>query len=259
MEMPLLGRKMGMSQIFLPDGTRIGVTVVQVGPCVVVDKRTPGRDGYAAVVLGYGACSGDPRRVERLVGKPMLGRFKKLGVDPARIVREFRVKADQLDKYQVGQKLGIELVKEGDRVDISGTSKGRGFAGVIKRHHMAGFVWSHGTHEYRRHGGSIGCRAEPGRVHKGKRMAGHMGAERSTIQFLHVVRVLADQNLILVDGPVPGFNTGLVEVSPTTKKHPVRIRKEEAASANPMKQAKAAAAGKAAAGKGAGAAKPAKK
>ena len=225
MELALLGHKVGMSQIFMPDGTRVGVTLVQVGPCTVVDKRTPARDGYSALVLGLDPIKGDARRVDRLAGKPMTGRFKKLGVEPQRTLREIRVKV-------------------GDRVDATGTSKGRGFAGVMKRHHMAGSVWSHGSHEYKRHGGSIGCRAEPGRVHKGKRMGGHMGAERVTTQFLEVVKVVPEQNLVLLCGPVPGFNTGLVMISPTTKLHPVRIRKEEVASTNPMKQAKAAAGGK---------------
>jgi large subunit ribosomal protein L3 len=220
MQIGLIGKKVGMSQIFLPDGTRKGVTVVAVGPCVVVDKKTPARDGYAALVLGYGAYTGDPRRVERLVGKPMMGRFKKLGLEPCRVVREFRVKPEELDKWTVGAKVGVEVVTEGDRIDVTGTSKGRGFAGVIKRHHMAGSVWSHGTHEYRRHGGSIGCRAEPGRIHKGKRMPGHMGAERVTTQYLKVIKVMAEQNLILLEGPVPGHADALVTVTPTTKLHP---------------------------------------
>ncbi|MBI5494213.1 MAG: 50S ribosomal protein L3 [Deltaproteobacteria bacterium] len=241
MDLPLLGRKMGMSQIFLPDGTRKGVTILKVDHCVVVDKRTPARDGYAALVLGTTPVTGDPRRVERLVGKPMMGRFKKLGVEPVKVVREFRVKAAELDKYQVGQKLGLEVVKEGDRIDVCSTSKGRGFAGVMKRHHMAGSKWSHGTHEYRRHGGSIGCRAEPGRVHKGKRMPGHMGAERVTTQYLKVIRVMPDQGIILIDGPVPGYPRTLVEISPTTKLHPIRIRKEEVASKDPLKASKKAA------------------
>ncbi|MEW5854181.1 MAG: 50S ribosomal protein L3 [Myxococcota bacterium] len=251
MDLALMGKKVGMSQIFLPDGTRKGVTVVEVGPCVVVDKRTPAKDGYAALVIGYGTYKGDPRRVERLVGKPMMGRFKKLGVEPQRYLREVRVKPEQLDKYNVGAKVGLDVLHEGDRVDVTGTSKGRGFAGVIKRHHMAGSVWSHGTHEYRRHGGSIGCRAEPGRVHKGKRMAGHMGAERVTTQYIKVERILPEHNLVLLDGPAPGFNTAMVMLSPTTKLHPIRVRKEEVLSSNPMKQAKAAAAGKTG-GKGGG-------
>jgi large subunit ribosomal protein L3 len=243
MDIALLGRKWGMSQIFLSDGTCKGVTVVKVDQQVVVDKRTPARDGYAALVLGLDTVTGDPRRVERLVGKPMMGRFKKLGVEPVKVLREFRVKADMLDKFTVGQKVGVELIKEGDRVDVSGISKGHGFAGVMKRHHMAGGVMSHGTHEYKRHGGSIGCRAEPGRVHKGKRMAGHMGAERITTQYLNVAKVIPEHNMVLLEGPVPGYNTGTVEVRPTTKLHPVRVRREEQVSKDPLKASKKAAGG----------------
>lgn len=243
MDVAVLGLKMGMSQVFDQDGTRHGVTILQVGPCTVIDKRTPARDGYAALVLGLRPYKGDPRRVERLVGKPMAGRFKKLGVEPHRHLVEFRVKESELEKFTVGQKLGAEVVKENDRIDVSATSKGHGFSGVMKRHHMGGGVMSHGTHEYRRHGGSIGCRAEPGRVHKGKRMAGHMGAERITTQYLKVVKVIPEQNLVLVEGPVPGFNTTLVEMRPTTKLHPVRVRREEAVSKDPLKASKKAAGG----------------
>ena len=243
MDIPMLGRKMGMSQVFSEDGTRTGVTILQLGPCVVVDKRTPARDGYAAVVVGMAPFKGDPRRIERLCGKPMMGRFKKLGVEPQKYLREFRIKDDQLEKWAPGTKLGADVVKEGDRVDVSGTSKGHGFSGVMKRHHMAGGVWSHGTHEYKRHGGSIGCRAEPGRVHKGKRMAGQMGNERVTTQYLRVVKVIAEHNLVLLEGPVPGFNTGVIELRPTTKLHPQRVRREEQVSKDPLKASKKAAGG----------------
>jgi large subunit ribosomal protein L3 len=246
MDMLLLGRKIGMSQLFLPDGTRKGVSIVQFKGCVVVDKRTLEKDGYTALVIGSGEVTGDPRRIERLVGKPMMGRFKKLGVPPLKTLVEFRCKPAVLDKYTVGQALNAEAVglKEGDRIDIAGTSKGRGFAGVMKRHHFAGGRATHGTHEYRRHGGAIGARAEPGRVFPGKRMGGQMGNERSTIQYVKVLKVLPEENVILLDGPVAGYNTALVELRPTTKLHKVRIRKEEKESTNPMKQAKAAAAGK---------------
>ena len=243
MDTPLLGKKMGMSQIFLPDGTRLGVTIVKVSDLVVVDKRTPARDGYAALVLGTDSIKGDPRRVERLAGKPMAGRFKKLSVEPLRTLREFRIKPAQLDKYTVGQKIALDDVKEGDRVDVSSISKGHGFSGVMKRHHMAGGRMSHGTHEYKRHGGSIGCRAEPGRVHKGKRMPGQMGNERVTTQYLKVAQVIAEQGLILLEGPVPGFNTALVEVVPTTKLHPVRVRRDDGVSKDPLKASKKAAGG----------------
>lgn len=246
MDIPVLGKKIGMSQIFLPDGTRKGVTLVQLTGCVVVDKRTMQRDGYTALVVGLEELTGDPRRVERLVGKPMAGRFKKLGVAPVRTLREFRVTEEVAAKVQVGQVLNAEStdLKAGDRIDISGVSKGRGFAGVMKRHHMKGTRATHGTHEYRRHGGSIGMRAEPGRVFPGKRMPGQMGNERSTVQYVEVAQVMAEQNMVLIEGAVPGFNTAVVELCPTTKQHRVRTRREETVSSNPMKQAKAAAAGK---------------
>ena len=169
MRMGLIGRKLGSTRIFTDEGLSVPVTVVQLGPCKVLGKRTVEKDGYSAVQLGFG----DKR--EKLVNKPEKGFFSKVGVEPMRVLKEFRVPDAELEGIELGQELTLDVFNEGEKVDVAGTSKGKGFAGVIKRHHMAGFPATHGTHEVKRHGGSIGCRINPGRVWRGKHMAGQMG------------------------------------------------------------------------------------
>ena len=200
----LIAKKLGMTQLFLDDGTRVPVTVLSVKGNTVLAHRTEERDGYTALQVGF-----EDQKPSRLT-KADLGRFKKAEVSPRKHVREFRVPADLLDKHPVGQDLSPEMFEEGSIVDVTGTSKGKGFQGVIKRHHMRGTKATHGVHEYYRHGGSIGCRLTPGRVVPGKKMAGQMGNERKTVQNLRVARVMLDEGLILIRGSVPGATNGVV-------------------------------------------------
>ena len=199
----LIGKKIGMTQVFGADGNVLPVTVIQTGPCVVVQKRETGRDGYNALQLGFGS------RKSQRVNKPEQGHMVKAGKGAFQLLREFR--SEDVGQYEVGQEIKVaDLFKVGDRVDVSGTSKGRGFTGVIKRWGFAGFPGSHGTHEYFRHGGSIGNRSYPGRVFKGKKMAGQWGNERISVQNLEVIGVRAEDNLLLVKGAVPGAKRGFV-------------------------------------------------
>lgn len=240
----VLGKKLGMTQIFIDNGMRIPVTVVQTGPCIVVGKRTPEKDGYAALQLGF------DEKPWRTTNKPDEGRFKKAEVPAMRFVREIRVADGKaLDAYTVGKPVDVAaLFKEGGFVDVTGTSKGKGYQGVMKRHGMPGFRSTHGTHEFFRHGGSIGCRLTPGRVHKGKRMSGHMGDVTCTVQSLAVMKILAEKNLVLLRGAVPGGKNGYL-VLKTAAKRPTqtwrpKIEIQETASKNPMKASKAAAGAK---------------
>ena len=188
----LIGRKVGMTQVFQPDGTMVAVSVVAVAPNTVTRLRTPERDGYTAVQLG----AGERRRLT----KPVAGQLKDL--PRVRTIREFRL--DAVDGYSVGQRLSVcEVFAEGELVDVTGVSKGQGFAGTVKRHHFKRGPKTHGSDNYRKPG-SIGPGTTPGRVYKGLRMGGHMGSERVTIKKLRVVRVDAERNLILVKGSVPG-------------------------------------------------------
>jgi large subunit ribosomal protein L3 len=208
MDLPpgLLAKKLGMTQLFRDDGTRVPVTVLLVRKNTVTAHRTRERDGYTALQVGF-----DEQRPNR-VNKPDIGRFRAAGVSPRRHVREFRVAADELERHPIGSDLPVELFEEGTLVDVTGTSKGKGFQGVIKKHHMSGKPATHGTHEYFRHGGSIGCRLTPGRVIPGKRMPGQMGNERVTVQNLEVARVLPDEGVVLVRGAVPGARNGYVTI-----------------------------------------------
>jgi large subunit ribosomal protein L3 len=209
----LLCRKIGMSRVFNEAGECIPVTVLQAGPNTVVQKRTIERDGYTALQLGLGT------RREKTLSKAEVGHFKKAGVPVQRFVQECRVSADELAKHEVGGLLKVDVFTPGQRVDVIGTSKGRGTQGVVKRHHFHIKKWTHGTHEGSRRPGSIGQRSYPGRVHLGKRMYGHMGNERTTTRNLLVVRVDAEKNLLLVRGSVPGHNEGLVKVRATLPLH----------------------------------------
>jgi large subunit ribosomal protein L3 len=201
----LIGRKLGMTQVYTPQGVLVPVTVIEAGPCTVVATRRPERAGYAAAQLGFGAA-----KAGRLT-KAMQGQFAKAGTAGFRVLREFRLGAGE--PPAVGGRIGVaDVFTAGQRVHVTGISKGRGTAGVIKRHNFGGFPATHGTHEYFRHGGSIGNRSFPGRVFKGKRMAGRLGAERVTTRNLEVVAVRPDENLLLVRGAVPGARNGVVVV-----------------------------------------------
>jgi large subunit ribosomal protein L3 len=209
----LIGKKLGNTQIFDAEGLVHRVTAIECGPCIVVGKRTDERDGYSALVIGFG------QKREKSVTKPVAGLFKKLDQKPAERVREFRLPAEVVGKYEVGQQIKpSEIFAEGQLVDVSGDSKGRGFTGVMKRHNFKGSrTSSHGTHEYQRHGGAIGTNMTPGRVFPGLRMPGQYGAEKVTIQNLRVARVLDEQNIVLVEGGVPGSRNGFVTVRGATK------------------------------------------
>ena len=196
-----------MTQVFAKGGELVPVTVVEAGPCTVVQKRTAEKDGYAAVQVGFGE-----KKTQRLT-KAAREHRKKAG-KMVSVIREFPVASD----LEVGAELKIaDVFKEGDLVDVTGVSKGRGYQGVIKRHHFSGFPATHGTHEYFRHGGSIGNRTHPGRVFKNKRMAGHMGDERVTTQNLAIVGVRAEENVLLIRGAVPGARGGLLVIRPAVK------------------------------------------
>ena len=202
----LLGKKVGMTQVFDQEGNQVAVTVLEMAPNTVVQVKTAtGKDGYNAVKLG--ALPVDPKHINR----PDAGVFHRAGTDALRHVREFRLSADEVGNYNAGDKLAVDLFTPGQKIDVTGTSKGRGFAGVVKRHGFKGAKeMSHGTHEYKRHAGSIGCSAYPARVIKGKRMAGQMGVERVTVRGLKVVAVYLEENLLLVKGAIPGAKNGLV-------------------------------------------------
>lgn len=199
----LIGKKVGMTQFYNATGNVIPVTVIESGPCVVVQKKEAAKDGYNALQVGFGS------KKSQRVNKPMQGHMAKAGKGAFSILKEFR--SEDVAQYQVGQEINVaDLFKPGDLIDVSGVSKGHGFSGVIKRWSFAGFPGSHGTHEYFRHGGSIGNRSYPGRVRKGKKMAGHWGNENISIQNLEVIDVRAEENLLLVKGAVPGAKQGIV-------------------------------------------------
>lgn len=195
----LLGKKLGMTQVFRPDGTVEPVTVIQAGPCVVTQVRTAVKDGYEAVQVGFGE--------KKRLTKPEQGHLKGLG--SFRYLREFRGQAGEIE---VGQRIGAEIFEEGSRVDVTGDSKGRGFAGVVKRHGFHGGPKTHGQSDRHRAPGSIGSGTTPGRVFKGMKMAGHMGASQVTVKALEVVKIDPARGLLLVKGSVPGARNGLVTI-----------------------------------------------
>ena len=207
----LIGRKIGMTQFYSAEGNVVPVTVVETGPCIVVQKKEPSKDGYTALQVGFGS-----RKAQR-VNKAEQGHMAKAGKGAFEVLREFRL--TDVSGYEVGQEIkAADLFKVGDLIDVAGISKGHGFTGVIKRWSFAGFPGSHGTHEYFRHGGSIGNRSYPGRVRKGKKMAGHWGNEQIAIQNLLVVDIRAEENLMFVRGAVPGAKQGVVILRPAIKR-----------------------------------------
>ena len=208
MKKAILGTKLGMTQMFREDGTMIPVTVVLAGPCPVVQKKSVEHDGYEAVQVAF-----KPIR-EKLCTKPMLGHFKKAGVEAHRYTREF--KFDDTAAYEVGQVIKADIFANGDHVDVTATSKGKGFEGNIKRWNQGRGRKTHGSHSYRVPG-SMGACTYPGEVFKTKHLPGHMGSERVTVQNLEVVRIDADRNLLLVKGAIPGAKGSLVTVRETVK------------------------------------------
>lgn len=204
----LLGKKLGMTQVFNADGSVIPVTVIEVQPNVVVQVKTEEKDGYNAIQLGNGAVK------ERRVNKPTKGHFEKAGVAPTKTLREFRV--ENPTEYSVGQQLKADVFNEGEKVDIVGTSKGKGFQGVIKRHGQSRGPETHGS-RYHRRPGSMGAATFPGKVFKGKNLPGRMGGVRVTVQNLEVVKVDAEKNILLVKGAVPGPKRGTLMIKESVK------------------------------------------
>lgn len=209
MKKGLIGKKIGMTQLFDEKGKVIPVTVVEAGPCTIVQKKTVENDGYAAVQIGFGDV-----KVQR-VNKPQAGHFKKADVAPKKVLREFRL--EDTDSVNVGDVLKADTFAAGDRVDVVGTSKGKGTAGAIKRWNFSRLKETHGTGPVARHAGSLGACSDPSRVFKGKKLAGHLGAERVTVQNLDIVKVDAENNLIAIKGAVPGPKGGIVVIKDTVK------------------------------------------
>ena len=208
MKKGLIGKKIGMTQIFNEEGKVIPVTVIEAGPCVVSQVKTEETDGYNSIQLGFGAIK------ESKVNKPERGHFTKANIAPARYLREFRV--DSIEDVKVGDELKADIFMAGDKIDIQGTSKGKGFQGVIKRHGQHRGPMGHGS-MYHRRPGSMGPTSTPGRVFKGKKLPGHMGSQTITIQNLEVVRVDLDKNVILVKGSVPGAKGAILKLKTSVK------------------------------------------
>ena len=208
MKKAILGRKVGMTQIFDEQGKVIPVTVIEAGPCTVVQKKTIENDGYEAIQVGFGDV-----KVQR-VNKPMAGHFKKADVAPKKVLKEFRL-ADT-ESVNVGDILKADIFAVGDRVDVVGTSKGKGTAGVIKRWNFSRLKETHGTGPVHRHGGSLGV-IDPARIFKGKKMAGHLGSEKVTVQNLDIVKVDVENNLIAIKGAIPGPKNGIVVIADSVK------------------------------------------
>ena len=208
----IYGRKLGYTQVFSNDGNVQRVTVVEAGPVTVIGKRTQEKDGYSALILGL------EERKEKHTTKPMAGFFKKANVSPKRIVKELRCEADFAGKYEAGQVLKLdEIFQVGQKVDAKGVTRGRGFTGVMRRWNFAGMKASHGTHEYFRHGGSIGTNMTPGRTLPNVKMPGQYGNENVSILNLKIARVDSEKNLLLVEGGIPGSTNGLVLVRHAVK------------------------------------------
>jgi len=208
-----LGKKLGMTQLFLQDGKIVPVTVVQAGPCTVIQKKSIEKDGYSSIQIGF-----EDKKTKQ-TSKQLIGHYKKSKSNPKRVLQEFRVNKEELDKYELGQSITADSIfKADDFIDISGNSKGRGFTGVMKRHGFSGGKASHGVHEYHRHGGSIGMSSYPGRVLPGTKMAGRHGNSKTTVLNKKIVKIDKDNNLIFIKGPVPGAPGGFITVRKAVKK-----------------------------------------
>ena len=208
MKKAIIAKKIGMTQVFSENGELIPVTVLEAGPCVVTQKKTIENDGYEAIQVGYGAI-----KTQKVV-RPMKGHFDKAGVAPTKLLKEFRL--EDISVYEVGAEIKADIFEKGDKVDVSGVSKGKGFQGAIKRHGQSRGPMAHGS-KYHRGLGSLSSGTTPGRVKKGKNMPGHMGSVKITIQNLEVVRIDADKNLILVKGAVPGAKGTVLVIKNTIK------------------------------------------
>lgn len=206
----IIGKKVGMTQVFLEDGEAVPVTVVEAGPCPVIQKKTQERDGYEAFQLGF-----LPKKQTR-VNKPLQGHFAKADKGTYYILKE--VRTNDVNQFEIGQEVTVGIFKPGEIVDVVGTSKGRGFTGVVKRHGFSGAPGGHGTHEYFRHGGSIGAAASPAHTFKGTKMPGHHGNRRVTVQNLEIIDVRPETNLLLIKGAVPGWRNGIVIIQEAKKK-----------------------------------------
>jgi large subunit ribosomal protein L3 len=215
----IIGKKLGMTQIFSDDGTLVPATVIEAGPCPVVQIKTIEKEGYGSLQLGF-----LPKKPQR-VNRPLTGHFKKSGKGPFYVLREFRT--DETGAYELGQEITVDSFSVGDFVDVTGFTKGRGFTGVIKRHGFRGAKSSHGTHEYFRHGGSIGASASTSRTFKGMKMPGHHGNKRITIQNLRIVDVRPESNILIIRGATPGATDSIVAVRGAIK----RTRPKEASEA----------------------------
>ena len=207
----IIGEKIGITRIFTEDGCMIPVTVIKAGPCVVSCKKSVEKDGYSAVQLGYGKIK------EEYVKKPQLVSFEKSKIEPVKILREFRL--SDSENLNIGDFIKVNVFSVGECVDVTGTSKGKGWAGVIKRWNFRRLRESHGTGPVSRHGGSIGQCSDPSRVYKGLRSAGHLGHERVTVQNLKIVKIVEDENLIAIKGSVPGPKGSIVYIKNTVKKN----------------------------------------
>ena len=208
MQKGIIGKKLGMTQLFDANGNVVPVTVIEAGPCVISQKKTVENDGYEAIQVGFGDMKASK------VNKPMKGHFAKADAAPKKVIREFRL--ENINDYNVGDIIKADVFVEGDKVDVTGTSKGKGYAGVIKRWNFGRLKETHGTGPVHRHGGSLGV-IDPARVFKGKKMAGHLGAERVTVQNLDVVKIDAENNIIAVKGAIPGPKGGIVVLKNSVK------------------------------------------
>ena len=222
----IIGKKVGMSQIFDENGHVIPVTVIEAGPCTVVQKKTAEKEGYAAVQLGFEDIA------ERKLSKPEMGHLNKAGVSPKKDLREFDL--ENAAELNIGDVVKADMFVEGDFVDVTGTSKGKGYAGVIKRFNASRLKETHGTGPVHRHAGSMGACSDPSKIMKGKMMPGHMGAEQVTVQNLDVVKVDAELNLIAVCGAIPGPKGGIVVLKNTVKNNKL-VKGEAGVSKNPQK------------------------
>jgi large subunit ribosomal protein L3 len=205
----IIGKKLGMTRLFSQEGNIVPVTVIEAGPCPIIQKKTKEKDGYDALQVGF-----LPKKPNR-INRPLTGHVKKSGMGGFYVLKELRV--DEVEPYELGQQIAVDIFQLGDLVDVAGTSKGKGFSGVMKRHGFRGSPGSHGTHEYSRHGGSIGAAANPSRTYKGKKMPGHFGNQRVTVQNIEVVEVRPERNLIFLKGAVPGWRNGIVIIRQAKK------------------------------------------
>ena len=223
----IIGKKVGMTQIFDATGKVIPVTVVEAGPCTVTQIKTVEKDGYASIQLGYADIS------DKKLTKPMKGHFAKAGVSAKKYLKEFRI--EDCSQYNVGDIVLADLFKEGDKVDVVGTSKGKGYAGVVKRWNARMQQHTHGVGPVHRSVGSMGANTDPSRVMPGKKMAGHLGAEQVTVQNLQIVKVDAESNRIAVKGAIPGPKGGVVYIKNTVKLNRVKNTQQQGVSSNPQK------------------------